>query len=460
MSYTLAQAKTVISGFSTQWKDTCTELINTQRSYVTAKSTLAKAIKQGASLSTITEQQNTITGLVNSITQLKNSIKTLRTNYTDAVSVVYATLTIPQPPPVSAAAFQGSTGATGPAGPRGPTGAVNGLPGYQGPSGYTGSRGITGPTGPAGTGGPPSSQMDSTPTNGSSNMVTSGGVYSAIQSQVNGLSSSIVLLDGTSGDPTVQLLLHGAGSNNGTTFTDSSYYKRTMSRVGTVVTSTTQYKFSYSPTPSSLFFNAQSDCLSVTNSITVGTQDFTLEMWVYFTNIPSVGDKQLITLGSGTTGLRWFIRNTNTIGLDIAGVYPTWSTSTFTTNTWYHLAVSRYCNTLTPYVNGTALTTVFNNTYIKDIAGSQTLFVGNYNNITYYFKGYVNEVRMTLGQDRYKVTSFSVPSSPFPDAYNTTVMPASSQSGQIATNGDQLFICSSGGTPGTWQTIPLSSLSA
>ena len=97
----------------------------------------------------------------------------------------------------------GATGATGPQGPKGDTGAT----GPQGPTGETGATGATGATGPQGpagagiaTGGTAGQvlkkksntdydtewlSVDTTPTSGSDNLITSGAVYSAIVAALN-----------------------------------------------------------------------------------------------------------------------------------------------------------------------------------------------------------------------------------------------------------------------------------
>ena len=81
----------------------------------------------------------------------------------------------------TATVYNGETGTTGPQGPqgeRGPQGPV----GPQGPQGETGPQGPVGPQGPQGETGPAGTYtFDSDPTNGSTNPVTSGGVYIALR---------------------------------------------------------------------------------------------------------------------------------------------------------------------------------------------------------------------------------------------------------------------------------------
>ena len=76
-----------------------------------------------------------------------------------------------------------------------------------------------------------------------------------------------------------QLLLHGNGSEGGTTFTDSSQNNLTVSSVGNVQTSLTQSKYG----GSSIYFDGSGDGLSANNAlVALGSGDFTIEAWVYF----------------------------------------------------------------------------------------------------------------------------------------------------------------------------------
>lgn len=85
----------------------------------------------------------------------------------------------------------GSTGAVGTTGFTGPTGSTTSTTGPTGPTGGVGGTGPTGPTGATGLAGATGGtglagaySFDAAPTSGSSNLVTSGGVYTAFQSYV------------------------------------------------------------------------------------------------------------------------------------------------------------------------------------------------------------------------------------------------------------------------------------
>lgn len=82
-------------------------------------------------------------------------------------------------------------------------------------------------------------------------------------------------------------------------------------------------------------------------------------------------------------------------------------------NTWYHLAVCRSGNNMRFFVDGTQVgsTQSFSST-IADVSTALTvgsiLFVG----FEYYFKGYMDEVRLTKGEALY-TSNFTAPTAEF-----------------------------------------------
>jgi hypothetical protein len=78
----------------------------------------------------------------------------------------------------------------------------------------------------------------------------------------------------------VSLLLHGDGTNGSTTIVDSSPSPKTVTAVGDAQISTAQSKFG----GASIAFDGNGDYLdaSSSNQYAIGTEDFTVEGWVYF----------------------------------------------------------------------------------------------------------------------------------------------------------------------------------
>lgn len=219
----------------------------------------------------------------------------------------------------------------------------------------------------------------------------------------------------------VQLLLHGEGTNTGTTFTDNSPFARTLTASGNVQTSTTQFKMG----ASSIKFDGTGDYLlndtaSVWN-LSSGV-DFTLEGWVWVINVPDTTNNvsTVIGLGSGTGSGSNMIRTLtvfHTGGVDKLGYFLNGSGtgSTISDNTWYHFAIVRISNSTQIYINGTAIGSPVSDS----IAGLSNLTIGTdpaTRNTTnaFHFNGYLDDVRFTKGVGRY-TGAFTPPTAPYPD---------------------------------------------
>jgi len=142
------------------------------------------------------------------------------------------------------------------------------------------------------------------------------------------------------------------------------------------------------------------------------TGDFTVEMWVYPTQLNSATDYNIIDFRSGgtTTGFRIGI-NSSTVPF-VAAVGGILNGSfTFSINNWYHFAVTRSSGTLTIWINGVSAgsnttTTNFTDSYLT--IGSSAA-----GNIGPYF-GYIDDLRITKGVARY-TGNFTPPTSQVQD---------------------------------------------
>ena len=165
----------------------------------------------------------------------------------------------------------------------------------------------------------------------------------------------------------------------------------------------------------SLFFVSSSlRYLSIpSNSAFDQNGQFTWECWFYTTNISS--------------GYIWGILQTGMLGLAVGnggvpgklyvdksfvGVQIT-STTTITTNTWYHVAVCFDGTNTRLFLNGGLEGTVAGGG-----AGSAApLWIGNYNNGALYFNGYITNFRITKAP--LYVAAFTPPSLPLTNLLNT-----------------------------------------
>lgn len=210
------------------------------------------------------------------------------------------------------------------------------------------------------------------------------------------------------GDPffeDVLLLLHMNGTDGGTTFTDSSRFARTVTRSG-ATTASAHKKFGDA---SMSVDNVQGVSVASSAAFGLADEDFTVEAWVRPTSL--AGRKGIADFGSSNHFI-FEISESSTFKAWLwsgsAFAIATGST-TVSTNTWYHVAVTRSGTTLKLWVNGSedgsaaSASGPPNSSYEVRIGVTQASG----------FAGYIDEFRITR-QARYSA-AFSVPVKPFPD---------------------------------------------
>ena len=214
----------------------------------------------------------------------------------------------------------------------------------------------------------------------------------------------------------VSLLLHCEGSNNSTTFTDSSSNAFTVTANGTTKISTAQAKWGAS---SALFDSSSTGLtLSAQAAFSFGTGDWVFEAWIRPTTISSVnqlvdfrttGDstaqsKINIALVSGQAVL--YVLN----GIRIQG------STTLSTNTWHHIAVARSGTSTKLYVNGTQEGSAWSDSTNYTVSGSRPIIGLNGADGTQPFIGNMDDIRITKGTARgYTGSTITVPTAAFPD---------------------------------------------
>lgn len=204
------------------------------------------------------------------------------------------------------------------------------------------------------------------------------------------------------GDPfynNVSLLLHMDGTDNSTTFTDSSINNFTMSTTGNTKISTAQSKFG----PSSAFFDGSGDFLSAPNNsaFEFGTGDFTIEFWA-----------RVLTGYNNAIGVMWH-NAPNLLIWSNNGTFSAYCNGSFigsfiyTVDTWYHIALCRAAGTMRFFINGSQEGSQSDST---NYTGNSCVFGHVYN--IWNFGGNIDEVRITKGIARY-TSNFTEPSEPF-----------------------------------------------
>jgi len=231
--------------------------------------------------------------------------------------------------------------------------------------------------------------------------------------RTSGYISSIVTTTGAyTSDANTLALLHFDGSNDGTTFTDSSSHNRTVTRYGNPVTKTSLKKYG----TASGNFNGTDEGLSMpdSNSWVFATNDWTMETWIYVSSLPGSHGFELFSQAKTNStdiggAFHWTVntsdkqqfnvyqRNSTTTGDDFNHA----STTSLSTNTWTHLAVVRDGNTIRFYKDGVADGTgavpsssgyhLFTGALAGDVWISKRAYSNSYG----YIPGYLDEMRIS-----------------------------------------------------------------
>lgn len=198
-------------------------------------------------------------------------------------------------------------------------------------------------------------------------------------------------------------------------FTNAGIFDNTMKNdletLGNAQVSTSVTKFG---TGSMKFDGSGDSLLGVASpSFAFGTGDYTVEYWVYpasFSNQPTMFDTR--PASSSVNGYADFFSTTGLFKLYIGNTNIYTSSTTISTNTWTHIAVSRSGTSLRVFINGVQDgSTVTNSTNMTDTQCR----VGNNINGSASLNGYIDDLRVTKGVARY-TANFTPPSAPYPNS--------------------------------------------
>ncbi len=177
----------------------------------------------------------------------------------------------------------------------------------------------------------------------------------------------------------------------------------------------------------SAYFDGTGDFLSITNNsaYTLGTNDFTIESWIYRTD---TGVQRAIVDNSASQGNRILFYITTNNKLNLFDGTNTWLTSnnTISANQWVHVAVARSSGTTKLFINGIQeASSTDSRTYTNGSAG---LYVGKqFGSTTNDWAGYISNLRIIKGTALY--TSAFVPTwSPLTPVANTVLLTAQTNS--------------------------------
>jgi len=226
------------------------------------------------------------------------------------------------------------------------------------------------------------------------------------------LSQIAVPVGTTTGDvyyPQTSLLMHFNGTNGSTTMTDNSKNNITATATNGAAISTAQSKFG----GSSVLFDGTNDYLSIadTESLRLGSVAYTIESWIYLNSLPSSGIpwsifQQNQHIGGGNF-LELIVYNSSGTyyiegNLYNSSVYKYSVSRTVTNllNVWHHVAL--IWTGTTAYVSFDGVLSAGVSYSGNDAPSTPTTYIGIYYAATsYYFNGYIDELRITKGIARY-----------------------------------------------------------
>ena len=211
----------------------------------------------------------------------------------------------------------------------------------------------------------------------------------------------------------VALLLHGNGANGSTVFTDSSSSPKIITAVGNAQITTSNSIYN----GSSMAFDGAGDGLTINSSIVIGTNDFTVESWVYNAKPTTNNDARYILITTSnanlTGGMSLYWNAPGQYTFRVGGTGGDLTVAAHSLNTWTHVAATRSAGVNRIFFNGilrgTLNQTPQNITSPLINIGTTTQYGSSYDLL-----GNLAEYRVTIGIARY-TASFTSPTAPFPD---------------------------------------------
>ena len=214
--------------------------------------------------------------------------------------------------------------------------------------------------------------------------------------------------------------MFGAAQLNGLGKRLGSRFQQEITLTGNTQIDTAQSKFG----GSSILLDGVNDSFYSTSDQYEFLDAFTLEFWV---RIQDQGASQVIMSNRPTTGystgnfyIQWSDADSK-FQWGISGGSAVLSASTFSYNTWYHIALVRNSSTVQLYVSGTAQGSSQATSDANDIGtNSQTTLYWGLLGSTYDFVGHIDEIRVS-DTARYS-TTFTPSATAFTSDANTVLL--------------------------------------
>lgn len=223
---------------------------------------------------------------------------------------------------------------------------------------------------------------------------------------IQSIPNSIALGDGSSDNVSLHL--------TGDTLTDSSAVPSTLTIEGNTQVNTSIKKYG----TGSIYFDGSGDRIVVPSASKLNLDgDFTVEMWVYITNVSTSYQILFDTSASGSAGASMtelWVQSPGNIGYYARGSMIFTGTTTLASNTWYHVALTKQGSTQRLFVNGVVDATATSTTQPND---SYNWYIGDRisgaGSGQYPLQGYIDDFRVTKGVARY-TGNFTPPAAALP----------------------------------------------
>jgi hypothetical protein len=212
----------------------------------------------------------------------------------------------------------------------------------------------------------------------------------------------------------VDLLLKCDDQSGNNLFLDSSSNNLTISKIGSPTINNEIYKFGIGAGQ----FDGGSYIRTPSNSdLVIGTNDFTVEMWVYTDNSSSQMTFWASLNNNGSTST--FLRTSGgQINLWQSGSNRGSTSVSYPISQWFHLAISRSSGSLRIFINGISRYSTTGSAYSYNYTQNQHAFGGN--GSVQYFNGLLDDIRVTNGYGRY-FDNFTPPTASFPTSSSLPV---------------------------------------
>jgi hypothetical protein len=227
-------------------------------------------------------------------------------------------------------------------------------------------------------------------------------------------------------DSNTTLLYHFNGTDASTVVRDDNGVRspKGITVIGNAQIDTAQSKFG----GAAALFDGTGDYLDATSFSQSAGDTFTFECWVRFAATPSSGTLAMLISSTGSANRYLALNNVSgTLNWEIghegsAGTFYRRWTATVSTNTWYHIALTKNGTTGRLFVNGTLLTPAqdFGTLDASEGIFSETMRLGAWNNGANALNGHMDEIRIS-DIERY-TTSFTEPTAAFQNDANTLLL--------------------------------------